>query len=69
MNIRYNNWKEVVLFCGILSCLVSLVGNAKSYRQNPYEPQLSSYDNDTLWDEAGNNTEMFIQFQNIIMKH
>ncbi|HEY8935356.1 MAG TPA: beta-galactosidase family protein [Cyclobacteriaceae bacterium] len=35
----------------------------------PYEPQISSYDYDAPLDEAGNVTEKFITFRNVIAKH
>ena len=37
--------------------------------QNPYQPQISSYDYDAPLDEAGNVTEKFMQFRKVIMKH
>ncbi|MFM9785543.1 beta-galactosidase, partial [Streptomyces scabiei] len=35
----------------------------------PFEPQISSYDYDAPLDEAGNATEKFMQFRNVIQKH
>jgi beta-galactosidase len=35
----------------------------------PYEPQTSSYDYDAPLDEAGNATEKFRQFRNVIARH
>jgi beta-galactosidase len=44
--------------------------NGANYNdQNPYEPQISSYDYDAPLDEAGNPTAKFIAFRNIIVKH
>jgi beta-galactosidase len=37
--------------------------------RNPYEPQISSYDYDAPLDEAGNATEKFMKFREVIMKH
>ena len=37
--------------------------------KTPYEPQVSSYDYDAPLDEAGNVTEKYLQFRNVIMKH
>jgi beta-galactosidase len=37
--------------------------------QNPYEPQISSYDYDAPLDEAGNVTDKFKQFRNVIARH
>lgn len=35
----------------------------------PYEPQISSYDYDAPLDEAGNATDKFMAFRNVIKKH
>jgi beta-galactosidase len=35
----------------------------------PYEPQISSYDYDAPLDEAGNATEKFMRFREVIQKH
>jgi beta-galactosidase len=44
--------------------------NGANYNdKNPYEPQISSYDYDAPLDEAGNATEKFIEFRNVIQKH
>lgn len=44
--------------------------NGANYNdQNPYEPQISSYDYDAPLDEAGNATEKFMKFRSVIMKH
>ena len=44
--------------------------NGANYNdKKPYEPQISSYDYDAPLDEAGNVTEKFIQFRNVILKH
>lgn len=37
--------------------------------KDPFEPQISSYDYDAPLDEAGNATEKFRQFRNVIEKH
>jgi beta-galactosidase len=44
--------------------------NGANYNdKDPYEPQISSYDYDAPLDEAGNVTEKFMVFRNIIQKH
>jgi beta-galactosidase len=44
--------------------------NGANYNdQNPYEPQVSSYDYDAPLDEAGNPTAKFMAFRNVIKKH
>lgn len=44
--------------------------NGANYNdKNPYEPQISSYDYDAPLDEAGNATEKFMEFRNVIQKH
>lgn len=44
--------------------------NGANYNdQNPYEPQISSYDYDAPLDEAGNATEKFMKFRAVIQKH
>lgn len=44
--------------------------NGANYNdQNPYEPQISSYDYDAPLDEAGNPTHKFMEFRNVIQKH
>ena len=44
--------------------------NGANYNdENPFEPQISSYDYDAPLDEAGNATEKFMQFRNVIKKH
>ncbi|AYL94453.1 glycoside hydrolase family 35 protein [Mucilaginibacter celer] len=37
--------------------------------QNPYEPQISSYDYDAPLDEAGNPTDKYMKFREVIKKH
>lgn len=37
--------------------------------KDPYEPQISSYDYDAPLDEAGNATDKFLKFRNVIAKH
>lgn len=44
--------------------------NGANYNdQNPYEPQISSYDYDAPLDEAGNPTEKFMKFREVIEKN
>ncbi|MFS2187102.1 beta-galactosidase [Mucilaginibacter sp. Mucisp84] len=44
--------------------------NGANYNdQNPYEPQISSYDYDAPLDEAGNATDKFMKFREVISKH
>jgi len=44
--------------------------NGANYNdRNPYEPQISSYDYDAPLDEAGNATEKFMKFREVIMKY
>jgi beta-galactosidase len=44
--------------------------NGANFRDTiPFEPQISSYDYDAPLDEAGNATDKFMQFRNIIAKH
>jgi beta-galactosidase len=44
--------------------------NGANYNdKNPYEPQISSYDYDAPLDEAGNATEKFMMFREVIRKH
>ncbi|MBD0377180.1 MAG: beta-galactosidase [Flavisolibacter sp.] len=44
--------------------------NGANYNdRNPYEPQISSYDYDAPLDEAGNATEKFRMFREVIQKH
>lgn len=47
----------------------SFMNGANFNDQNPYQPQISSYDYDAPLDEAGNATEKFMQFRKVIMKH
>ena len=47
----------------------SFMNGANMNRQNPYSPQVSSYDYDAPLDEAGNPTEKFMQFRGVIAKH
>ncbi|HWK03072.1 MAG TPA: glycoside hydrolase family 35 protein [Puia sp.] len=37
--------------------------------KSPYEPQISSYDYDAPLDEAGNATEKFLKFRDVIARH
>ncbi len=44
--------------------------NGANYKPDtPYEPQISSYDYDAPLDEAGNATEKFMRFREVIQKH
>jgi beta-galactosidase len=44
--------------------------NGANYNdKSPYEPQISSYDYDAPLDEAGNATEKFMRFREVIQKH
>ena len=44
--------------------------NGANYNDHsPYEPQISSYDYDAPLDEAGNPTQKFMKFREVIMKH
>ncbi|RYE04055.1 MAG: beta-galactosidase, partial [Sphingobacteriaceae bacterium] len=45
------------------------MNGANMNRQNPYSPQVSSYDYDAPLDEAGNPTEKFYRFMDVIAKH
>jgi len=45
------------------------MNGANANDADPYEPQISSYDYDAPLDEAGNATEKFMQFRNVIAKH
>jgi beta-galactosidase len=44
--------------------------NGANYNDlNPYEPQISSYDYDAPLDEAGNPTEKFMKFREVLARH
>jgi beta-galactosidase len=45
------------------------MNGANCNQKDPYEPQISSYDYDAPLDEAGNATEKFMIFRNVIKKH
>ena len=45
------------------------MNGANMNRQNPYSPQVSSYDYDAPLDEAGNPTDKFMQFREVIARH
>lgn len=45
------------------------MNGANANDHSPYEPQISSYDYDAPLDEAGNATEKFRQFRNVIAKY
>lgn len=74
---RYVNRLDSVLAAGISINMYMFHGgttrgfmNGANYNdQNPYEPQISSYDYDAPLDEAGNATEKFMKFRSVIQKH
>ncbi|EHQ25909.1 glycoside hydrolase family 35 protein [Mucilaginibacter paludis] len=44
--------------------------NGANYKdETPYEPQITSYDYDAPLDEAGNATDKFMKFRQVIQKH
>jgi len=45
------------------------MNGANCYDSGYYEPQISSYDYDAPLDEAGNATEKFMKFRQVIQKH
>ncbi len=45
------------------------MNGANDKDSTPYEPQISSYDYDAPLDEAGNATDKFMQFREVIRKH
>lgn len=45
------------------------MNGANCNQKDPYEPQISSYDYDAPLDEAGNATEKFMIFRDVIKKH
>ncbi len=45
------------------------MNGANCYDTSYYQPQISSYDYDAPLDEAGNATDKFMQFRNVIAKH
>jgi len=45
------------------------MNGANCNQENPFEPQISSYDYDAPLDEAGNATEKFMQFREVIQKY
>jgi len=47
----------------------AFMNGANLKEETPFEPQISSYDYDAPLDEAGNATEKFMQFRNVIKKH
>jgi beta-galactosidase len=74
---QYVNRLDSVLAAGISINMYMFHGgttrgfmNGANYNdQNPYEPQISSYDYDAPLDEAGNATEKFMKFRSVIQKH
>lgn len=74
---QYVNRLDSVLAAGISINMYMFHGgttrgfmNGANYNdQNPYEPQISSYDYDAPLDEAGNATEKFMKFRAVIQKH
>jgi beta-galactosidase len=74
---KYVNRLDSVLAAGISINMYMFHGgttrgfmNGANYNdQNPYEPQISSYDYDAPLDEAGNATEKFLKFRSVIQKH
>jgi beta-galactosidase len=47
----------------------SFMNGANCYDTSYYQPQISSYDYDAPLDEAGNATDKFMQFRNVIQKY
>lgn len=45
------------------------MNGANMSRGTPYSPQTTSYDYDAPLDEAGNITDKFMQYRNVILKH
>ena len=75
---EYVNRLDAVLSAGISINMYMFHGgttrgfmNGANYKPgiSPYEPQISSYDYDAPLDEAGNATDKFMQFRNVIQKH
>jgi beta-galactosidase len=74
---RYVNRLDSVLAAGISINMYMFHGgttrgfmNGANYKDGtPYEPQISSYDYDAPLDEAGNATEKFMKFREVIQKH
>ncbi|MBN9384590.1 MAG: beta-galactosidase [Chitinophagaceae bacterium] len=74
---RYTGKLDAILSAGISINMYMFHGgttrgfmNGANYNdRNPYEPQISSYDYDAPLDEAGNPTEKFMKFREVIAKH
>ncbi len=74
---EYVNRLDAVLAAGISINMYMFHGgttrdfmNGANYNdQNPYEPQISSYDYDAPLDEAGNATDKFMRFREVISRH
>jgi beta-galactosidase len=74
---KYTGKLDTVLSAGISINMYMFHGgttrgfmNGANYKDtSPYEPQISSYDYDAPLDEAGNATDKFMQFRNVIRKH
>ena len=74
---KYVNRLDSILSAGISVNMYMFHGgttrgfmNGANFKDGtPFEPQISSYDYDAPLDEAGNATEKFMQFKNVIQKH
>jgi beta-galactosidase len=74
---EYVNRLDTVLAAGISINMYMFHGgttrgfmNGANYNdRNPYEPQISSYDYDAPLDEAGNATDKFMRFREVISRH
>jgi len=74
---RYVGKLDAILSAGISINMYMFHGgttrgfmNGANYNdRSPYEPQISSYDYDAPLDEAGNPTEKFMKFREVIAKH
>ncbi len=74
---QYTQRLDAVLAAGISINMYMFHGgttrafmNGANYSDgSPYDPQTSSYDYDAPLDEAGNATEKFMQFRNVIARH
>jgi beta-galactosidase len=74
---KYTPGLDAVLAAGISINMYMFHGgttrdfmNGANYNdKNPYEPQISSYDYDAPLDEAGNATDKFMKFREVIMKY
>ena len=74
---RYTGQLDSVLSAGISINMYMFHGgttrgfmNGANYNdRSPYEPQISSYDYDAPLDEAGNPTEKFMRFREVIARH